>query len=90
MNLDSNASWKNNVGRKESTNLLEKIIIDSLNRLDTYKQNNEYTIFNKDNYKHIIEDLEYLSTKNDYFMKNVQEFCFLLFSVYPTNYYLLK
>lgn len=73
-NLDTNEYWKKSVGNKKYTNLLEKIMLDSLKELNQNEAKNEYLIFNKSNYKYMVNDLEYLTSKKDFFMKNIHNF----------------
>lgn len=73
-NLDSSNSWKEYVGNKEYTNILEKILLDSLSDLNKSTKRSQYKIFNKNNYEYINGDLEYLTQNKDFFMKNIHYF----------------
>lgn len=74
LNLDFNQNWKESVGNKDSSNLFEQILIESLSILEKNDYKKSYIIFNKQNYQYITADLEYLTTKNDFFMKNIHKF----------------
>src|SRR5699024_8384996 len=74
LDLHSRESWKEIVGDKEYTNLFEKIIMDSIVNLKSAESKNDYIVFNKENFKYLSKDLEYLTKNKDFFMRNIGRF----------------
>src|SRR5699024_10008922 len=74
LDLHSRESWKEIVGDKEYTSLFEKIIMDSIVNLKSAESKNDYIVFNKENFKYLSKDLEYLTKNKDFFMRNIGRF----------------
>lgn len=93
VDLDTNTLWNELVANKTPTNLFEEVLLDALTELKEKDLKNDYLIVNKENYSYFIEDLNFLTEKKDFLMKNIHNlFGFLYFqyiiqtSIYISNF----
>lgn len=73
-NLKENQNWHNFVGNKKANNLVEKILLESISKIQVKDENNSFKIILNELFKDKYSDLEFLLTHKDFALKNLDKF----------------
>ncbi|MCH4984493.1 DNA phosphorothioation-dependent restriction protein DptG [Macrococcoides goetzii] len=80
--LQSDETWKKFIGDKEPSNLIEKILLESLGDLPKEQSKNKFKAISRNLFPHANEDLHHLLRYKDFALKNIN----LFFSFYYFQY----
>lgn len=73
-NLEKNNRWCQFIGDKQTKNLVEKILLESINQLPTTKNKNPFKSILRDEFKEKDDDLNYLLKHKEFALKNIDKF----------------